>query len=137
MFSTRPHDGHYDFIYQLISLWGTLDINSLSIYQITTASNIYKLSYNVDGELFKEFSLPYGATITPEAEPTKEGYIFSGWSEIPTAMPDHDVVVNGSFIPSGISNICNDMDEDKEYYTLDGKSVNKVYQGIYIVREKR
>ena len=35
---------------------------------------------------------------TPEPEPTKEGYTFSGWSEIPETMPDHDVTVTGSFI---------------------------------------
>ncbi len=38
-----------------------------------------------------------GETITPEVEPTKEGYTFSGWSEIPETMPDHDVTITGSF----------------------------------------
>ena len=42
--------------------------------------------------------MEYGATITPEAAPKKEGYTFSGWSEIPKTMPAHDVIVIGTFI---------------------------------------
>ena len=59
--------------------------------------NSYTLEYIVDGEVYKTITLEFGATITPEAEPTKEGYTFSGWSEIPETMPAHDVTVNGSF----------------------------------------
>ena len=63
----------------------------------TFSINSYKLTYTVDGEVYKTYDLEYGATITPEAEPTKEGYNFSGWSEIPATMPAHDVTVTGSF----------------------------------------
>ena len=59
--------------------------------------NKYKLTYMVDGEVYKTFTLAYGTAITPEASPTKEGYTFSGWSEVPKTMPAHDVVVTGSF----------------------------------------
>ena len=59
--------------------------------------NSYTLEYIVDGEVYKTISLEFGTAITPEAEPTKEGYTFSGWSEIPETMPAHDVTVNGSF----------------------------------------
>ena len=38
-----------------------------------------------------------GETITPEEEPTKEGYTFSGWNEIPETMPAHNVIVTGTF----------------------------------------
>ena len=63
----------------------------------TFSINKYKLTYTVDGEEYKTYEVDYGATITPEAEPTKEGYTFSGWSEIPETMPAHDVTVTGSF----------------------------------------
>ena len=63
----------------------------------TFSINKYKLTYNVDGEEYKSYELDYGSTITPEKEPTKEGYTFSGWSDIPETMPAHDVVVTGSF----------------------------------------
>jgi len=65
----------------------------------------YTLSYLVDGELYKEYDVEFGAAITPEDEPTQEGYTFSGWSEIPTTMPAHDVTVNGSFSPILVSSI--------------------------------
>ena len=46
---------------------------------------------------FGIFELLEGASITPEAEPTKEGYDFSGWSTIPATMPAKDVEVTGTF----------------------------------------
>lgn len=64
---------------------------------IVEVSNKYRLTYMVDGKEYKSYEVEYGATITPEAEPTKEGYTFSGWSEIPETMPAEDVTVTGSF----------------------------------------
>ena len=61
------------------------------------AVNSYTLTYIVDGNAYKTLTVDYGTAITPEAEPTKEGYTFSGWSEIPATMPAHDVEVTGSF----------------------------------------
>ncbi len=63
----------------------------------TFTVNKYKLTYSVDGETYKTYDVEFGAVITPEAAPIKEGYTFSGWSEIPTSMPAHDVTVTGSF----------------------------------------
>ncbi len=63
----------------------------------TFTINKYKLTYTVDGELYKSFDVEYGASITPEEEPVKEGYTFNGWSEIPETMPAHDVTVTGTF----------------------------------------
>ena len=59
--------------------------------------NSYNLTYIVDGKVYKSLTIVYGAKIAPEKEPTKEGYTFSGWSEIPESMPAHDVTVTGSF----------------------------------------
>ena len=58
----------------------------------------YALIYLVDGEVYKEYRINEGAGITPEEEPTKEGYTFSGWSEIPETMPAHDVTITGTFV---------------------------------------
>ena len=57
----------------------------------------HKLIYVVDGEEYKTYDIEEGDPITPEAEPTKETYMFSGWSEIPSTMPTHDVTVTGTF----------------------------------------
>ena len=63
----------------------------------TFTVNKYTLTYMVDGDVYKTYEIEYGARITPEAEPTKEGYAFSGWSDIPQTMPAHDVTVTGTF----------------------------------------
>lgn len=57
----------------------------------------YYVTYIVDGTIYKEVLYEYGAVIIPEAEPTKEGCSFSGWSKIPETMPDHDIVITGTF----------------------------------------
>ncbi|MBO4593765.1 MAG: InlB B-repeat-containing protein [Bacteroidaceae bacterium] len=56
-----------------------------------------QVTYKVDGETFKTVTYGFGATIVPEPEPTKEGYTFSGWSEIPEIIPDDGVTVTGTF----------------------------------------
>ena len=65
--------------------------------QIKYIGEFFKLIYKVDGEVYKSYNVEYGRTIIPEPAPTKEGYTFSGWSEIPATMPAHDVTVTGSF----------------------------------------
>ena len=63
----------------------------------TFSVNKYKLTYTVDGEVYKSYDVAYGATITPEPAPTKEGFTFSGWSDIPETMPAYDVTITGTF----------------------------------------
>ena len=60
-------------------------------------TKLYSLSYILDGEVYKTYELEEGATITAEAAPTKKGYTFSGWSEIPETMPAKDVTITGTF----------------------------------------
>jgi len=64
---------------------------------LSGADTKYTLTYKVDGEVYKTYDLLEGAAITPEAEPTKEGYDFSGWSTIPATMPAEDVTITGTF----------------------------------------
>lgn len=63
----------------------------------TFSINKYKLTYKVDGVEYKSYEVAFGASIIPEPAPTKEGYTFSGWSEIPATMPAHDVTITGTF----------------------------------------
>ena len=58
---------------------------------------MYNIIYKVDGEIYKTETIAEGASITPIAAPAKEGYTFSGWYEVPTTMPNHDVTVIGTF----------------------------------------
>ena len=59
----------------------------------------FKLIYIIDGEVYEEQTLLFGAEITPLSNPTRDGYIFNGWSTIPATMPGHDVTVTGGFTP--------------------------------------
>ena len=59
--------------------------------------NAYTLSYTIDGSEYKSYKVWEDEKITPENGPAKEGYTFSGWSEMPETMPAHDVTVTGSF----------------------------------------
>ncbi|MBR1448590.1 MAG: InlB B-repeat-containing protein [Prevotella sp.] len=92
------------------------DINVVGVFKI----NKYKLTYTVDGGEYKSSEVEFGATITAEAEPTKEGYTFSGWSEIPEKMPAHDVTVTGTF----------SINKYKLAYTIDGEEY-KTYEVEY------
>ena len=57
----------------------------------------YTLKYVVDDVVYNTYQLAKGTKITPEVEPTKSGYTFSGWSDIPTTMPAEDVTITGHF----------------------------------------
>ena len=57
----------------------------------------FTLTYVVDGVVYKTETLEYGTAIEPLAEPTKRGYTFSGWSDIPATMPAEDITITGSF----------------------------------------
>ena len=59
----------------------------------------HNVIYYVDGKKYKTVEYEYGAAITPIAHPAKkEGYTFSGWSDIPATMGDDDIEVEGKFI---------------------------------------
>ena len=62
-----------------------------------TIAKKYTLTYIVDGEEYKSYQIAEGSAITPEAAPTKDGYVFSGWSTIPATMPAEDVTITGTF----------------------------------------
>ena len=111
----------------------------------TFTVNRYALIYMIDGEVYATDSIEYGATITLRDEPVKEGYTFSGWSEVPETMPAADVTVNGGYV-SGINNITTDS-QLVDVYTLDGILVKKnanlqtlneeLSTGIYIINGKK
>ena len=96
--------------------------------------NKYNLTYKVDGETYKTADVEYGADITPETAPTKEGYTFSGWSEIPETMPAKDVTVTGSFtLIDAIGDVIAD-DGTYQIYTVDGKPVEALQKGVNIIK---
>jgi len=61
------------------------------------AVNTYALTYKVDGEVYQQDSIAFGDTVVAIKKPTKEGYTFNGWKNVPTTMPAKNVTVTGSF----------------------------------------
>ena len=106
----------------------------------------HKVTYVVDGQEYATDSVYYNASITPMDEPTaKEGYTFSGWSEIPETMPAHDLTITGSFESNSIDEVMTDAKAD--VYNLQGIKVqeqislrelgNILPAGIYIYNGKK
>ncbi len=100
----------------------------------TFAINSYTLTYLVDGKTYKTYKLDFGAHITPEAQPKKDGYTFSGWDMVPANMPAYDVTVNGSFtFIDAIDDVIAD-DGTYQIFTLDGRLVESLQKGVNIIR---
>ena len=74
----------------------TGDVEYSATFTVTPKS--YTVTYKVDGETYGNVdTVAYGTALTAREAPTKTGYTFSGWSEIPATMPDENVVITGTF----------------------------------------
>ena len=99
----------------------------------------------LDGEVYATDSLKYGEEIVLRDEPTKEGHTFSGWMCEYTIMPAKDIVVEGSFNITGISEIITDRLVD--VYSLQGVIIKRkinvselemeLSSGVYIINGKK
>lgn len=58
---------------------------------------LYKVVYKVENEIFQTDEFAYNTQPTIADEPTRKGYTFGGWSELPELMPNHDVEITGRF----------------------------------------
>ena len=96
------------------------------------------VNYYIDGELYAVDSVKHGDTIIPRAEPKKENYEFSGWSDIPETMPAHDVEVYGNFIFTSVTDVKVDSEqsqkvvEDNQLFIIlpNGKKFNIIGQEV-------
>ncbi len=79
--------------------------------------NTYLAVFIIDGVVYDSTMADYGEPIPlPNEPPEKEGYTFSGWSEIPAAMPVGGVDITGSYLPNSYTII----------YTVDGEEYKRV-----------
>jgi len=67
-----------------------------AFYRVTSIK-YPNVSWMVDGKAVNVVQYRERKPITAEAEPVKTGRTFSGWSEIPELMPDHDIEITGGF----------------------------------------
>ncbi|MBQ8190328.1 MAG: InlB B-repeat-containing protein [Bacteroidaceae bacterium] len=106
--------------------------------------NSYTITYRVDGEVYATEEVAYGEVIVLKEAPEKDGYIFSGWSEVPETMPAADLEVTGSFASSIKAVI---IKTHVDVYSLQGMLLkrqilvdelkNELPQGLYIVDGKK
>ena len=68
-----------------VNVYGTFNVNS------------YTVTFYLDGEKYQSYVLAYGADIVASEVGPREGYTFSGWKDLPSTMPAHDVDVYGAF----------------------------------------
>ena len=106
------------------------------------AVNYYTVTYIVDGEVYETVTVMYGKEIPLPATPEKEGYTFSGWSEIPETMPAEDIIVEGTFIEDATTGINQVMIDRGEVviYDLNGMRIIDVHElkrGVYIINGKK
>ncbi len=116
-------------MYKMTDGW----MNFLNVMETDTK---FKLTYMVDGEVYKTYEIQAAEIITPEPDPIKEGFDFSGWSKIPYLMPAEDIIISGSFTPGvGVHDAMDDNGaKKKEYYDLQGRHLNTPVKGINIIR---
>ena len=97
--------------------------------------NNYLVTYMVDGEVLQTDTVAYGSTIIVPAVPEKEGYTFSGWIEIPDAMPAHDVEIRGRYI--SVTNIVDTKyDNHIEIYLPSGLRIPRMQSGLNMFKKK-
>ena len=89
--------------------------DELYLWEIENVIVVHTITYKVDGEVYHTESLPYGASITAPVSPSKDGYTFRGWIELPKTMPGNDITVIGVFIANNYQ--ITYMLGDEVYYT--------------------
>ncbi len=80
--------------------WGDLP-DTMPAYDIeinsTYTVNMYSLTFKIDDEELFSGEVAYGSTIIAPEAPVKEGYSFSGWTDVPETMPAKDLVFEGKY----------------------------------------
>jgi hypothetical protein len=93
--------------------------------------NYYNVTYLVDGQLFAIAEVAFGSAITTPDVPEREGSTFT-WGEYPETMPAHDITIEGTYT-DGVNDVRQNSYQ-AEFYSLDGKKMNRMQRGVNIVR---
>ena len=57
----------------------------------------FTATFKLDGEVYSTFEVGYNDPIEAPSVPDKEGYTFSGWGDVPAAMPGYDIEIHSSY----------------------------------------
>lgn len=74
----------------------------------------------VDGNVYATESHEVGDEIIPLDEPVRDGYVFSGWSDIPSVMPAYNVTITGTFLEIPIPTEDTDLTEFDNVLYIEG-----------------
>ena len=74
-----------------------------TVVNIYYKRNVHTITYNITGNYFAQNgygtqSYKYGQDVTAIDTPSQRGYIFEGWKNVPTTMPNEDVTAEGNFV---------------------------------------
>lgn len=117
----KSQDGTtYKYVVQADGNVGFRPDRYVTIHSISIADG-YSVTYKIGDDVHKVVWYEAGETITPEANPEREGYTFSGWNGYPNnmVMPAYNVSVNGSY----------SVNHNNIMYKVDGND----YQGFYYI----
>ena len=115
----------------------------------TFSINSYRLTVYLDGKLYKDETLEYGAPIDLPDPEVAEGRVFSGWDiTVPETMPAHDVEIHGTTtIIDGLEAIFANGDTRVTIYSINGvllfhnttvkEAAQHLKSGIYIVNGRK
>ncbi|NLP47765.1 MAG: hypothetical protein GX345_02345 [Clostridiales bacterium] len=74
----------------------TMPAENLIVHAVFTPKK-FNVNFYVEGELHAVIETPVGADISFPETPEKPGYVFTGWLDVPAAMPMHDIDLHASF----------------------------------------
>lgn len=98
----------------------------LVAYAVIDHLESYKATYIVEGTTYKEYDVTYGAEVTVPADPSREGYLFAGWTpSVPSTMPAEDLTFTAQW--EKIPETC---DKFAAKYVVDGNTY-----ALYILEE--
>ena len=101
------------------------------------SANYYTCTWMLDGEFYKEMSIPYGEAVPDVPVEGNERYTFGGWNDVPETMPAHDIVIYGGMV-DGVASAQLSTLNTQRTYNLAGMRVNlKHARGIIIVDGKK
>lgn len=78
------------------NLPSTMPAQNLTIYGYRNL-NLYTLTFKMDGTTIKTEKVAHTLPINYPADPTKDGYRFTGWDSSLTVMPMRDLTINATF----------------------------------------
>ena len=99
--------------------------------KVTFSKDIFKLTYMIGDEIYKETEYEFEAFITPEPAPEGD-YKYFEWIGLPETMPAHDVVVTANY-ETGILEVLMANQNRLRIYSPDGKLLDKPQKGLNII----